>query len=148
MTQYQLLEKLRDSSDARPAYDQLMAALSQIMPDWRIVQNCQILRILSSKGMRFTEIAFTNLVAWRTQNGSIPVSAYAAAWDDHVNEQIKILNPARVIALGVPARDWLVKVGIKAFEAADTIKRRQGDTGLLPEGEKVIERICNDEWRP
>jgi hypothetical protein len=124
-----------------------MAALSQIMPDWRIVQNCQISRILSRKGMRFTEIAFINLVAWRTQGSSIPVGAYAAAWNSHVSEQIRILNPARVIALGVPARNWLAKVGIKAFDPADTIKRRQGDTGLLPEGEKVVERICNDEWR-
>jgi hypothetical protein len=96
--------------------------------------------------MRFTEIAFINLVAWRTQGSSIPAGAYAAAWASHLCEQIRILNPARVIALGIPARDWLAKVGIKAFDPADTIKRRQGDTGSLPEGEKVVEIICNDEW--
>jgi hypothetical protein len=87
MTQYELLEKLRDSLDARRAYDLLMAALSQIMPDRRIVRNCQISRILTHTGIRFTEIAFINLAAWRTQSSSIPVGAYPAACSSHVEDR-------------------------------------------------------------
>lgn len=148
MTQYPLLERVRDSSDTISAYERLMATLADIMLGWKIVQNCQIERILSSKGMRFTEIAFVNLIAWRTQSSAIPASAYEAAWDSQVREQLSTLDPGRVIALGVPARNWLKKGGIETFEPADTIKRRQADRGLLVEGEKVVEAICIDGWRP
>jgi hypothetical protein len=134
LAQYRLLEKLRDSSDPIPAYHELMGTLSKIMLDWRIIQNCQISKILSSKGLTFDQIAFVNLIAWRTQTSAIPVNAYEAARNHHVIEQIELLNPSRVIALGVSARDWLIKGGMEKFDTADTIKRRQADPGFASRG--------------
>jgi hypothetical protein len=123
-TQYALLEVLRDAlseEEIDKAFQALMAALAatDTMPSWKIVRNC-VGPLLSRLDLSFTEVAYINLVKYRTAGTSVPSALDDRSWA-HVAQQVSVLQPNFILAIGEGVR--------KKF--ATRYKRNGGSLGVL-----------------
>jgi hypothetical protein len=141
LKQYKALERLRDDreSEARENFEALTLILQEIMPTWTITQRF-VLPILQQSGIAFSAISYFNLLKWRTSNSSKLGKLYDRSWTDHTSEQVSLLSPGVVIAIGVDAG--------KAFQRhhtgvvhSDVIPRVIGNNIGEP-GKEAIHRIC------
>jgi hypothetical protein len=69
------------------------------MPCWKIHQNF-VAPVLHAAGLDFHQAAYVNLLKWRTRASSGLARLYALSWDHHTREQVELLAPSRVIAIG------------------------------------------------
>lgn len=69
--QYEALQHLRDADEfgVRAVFDELTRVLTEIMPVWRIYQNF-VDPVLHALGLDFSEVAYVNLLKWRTKTSS------------------------------------------------------------------------------
>jgi hypothetical protein len=104
LLQYEALKQLRDCTDAEAAekFEALTTILQQIMPTWTIIQRF-VDPILLGSGIAFSLIAYFNLLKWRTSDSSNLKKLYEISWHHHTQEQVRILAPSVVIAIGVDA---------------------------------------------
>jgi hypothetical protein len=102
--QYGALQRLRDADEqaAGAVFDELMQVLAGIMPGWKIHQNF-VAPVLRAVGLDFSEVAYVNLLKWRTTASSGLARLYALSWDHHTREQLELLAPSRVVAVGSDA---------------------------------------------
>lgn len=102
--QYRVLERLRDAEDGavRAAFDDLTTALADIMPTWKIHRNF-VAPVLAAAQVDFTQVAYVNLLKWRTRASSGLARLYALSWQHHTRAQLEVLAPSRVIAIGTDA---------------------------------------------
>ncbi len=102
--QYGALQRLRDADEdaARAGFDELTQVLADIMPGWKIHQNF-VAPVLQAAALDFSEVAYVNLLKWRTTASSGLTRLYALSWDHHTREQLELLAPSRVIAVGSDA---------------------------------------------
>lgn len=102
--QYGALQRLRDADEpsARAAFDELTDVLAAIMPGWKIHQNF-VAPVLRAAGLDFSEVAYVNLLKWRTTASSGLARLYELSWDHHTREQLELLAPSRIIAIGSDA---------------------------------------------
>lgn len=102
--QYSALQRLRDADEAAAlaAFDELTQVLAGIMPGWKIHQNF-VAPVLRAAGLDFSQVAYVNLLKWRTTASSGLARLYALSWDHHTREQLDLLAPSRVIAIGSDA---------------------------------------------
>jgi hypothetical protein len=102
--QYRALEGLRDADDAAlcPAFDELTTALADIMPTWKIHRNF-VAPVMAAARVDFSQVAYVNLLKWRTKASSGLARLYALSWQHHTREQLALLAPGRVIAIGSDA---------------------------------------------
>jgi hypothetical protein len=142
LKQYKVLQQLRDDpeSAAPRHFDDLTAVLQEIMPTWTITQRF-VLSILQQTGIPFSSISYFNLLKWRTSESNNLRKMYDISWKDHTAEQVTLLAPSVVIAIGVDAG--------KAFRSRhsdvahfDVIPRVIGNNIGEP-GREAIRRICN-----
>jgi hypothetical protein len=102
--QYSALQCLRDADEARAfgVFDELTRALAEIMPRWKIHRNF-VAPVLNAAGLEFSDVAYVNLLKWRTTTSNGLARLYTLSWDHHTREQIELLAPGRVIAIGSDA---------------------------------------------
>ena len=140
--QYEILRRLRDAVDTEAAVaasHELMAALgSTVMPTWLIVQNV-VWPLLAALNLALDDIAYTNLVKFRTFDSSFASRIYDRPWAD-TSKQICLLEPSVIIALGIGTYDQF-KRRYKGPARHDRVQRSHGDTRLPDEGRRDIERI-------
>lgn len=141
--QYKLLDRLKDAPDtasAIAASQDLMSALtSEVMPTWPITRNV-CLPLLASLGLDLQDVAYINLVKFRTSSSKFGSAIYKASW--HLtSRQIDLLAPKYIIALGVETHRRLTRLyqgHLQIFRVARAI----GDTRLSSRGEADIEYIA------
>jgi len=102
--QYRALEGLRDAVDAVlcAAFDELTTALADIMPTWKIHRNF-VAPVMAAARVDFSQVAYVNLLKWRTKASSGLARLYALSWQAHTREQLELLAPSRVVAIGSDA---------------------------------------------
>jgi hypothetical protein len=102
--QYAALQRLRDADEAAALaeFDELTQVLADIMPGWKIHQNF-VAPVLRAAGLDFSDVAYVNLLKWRTTASSGLARLYALSWDHHTRDQLELLAPNRVIAIGSDA---------------------------------------------
>jgi hypothetical protein len=140
--QYQFLYELRDakgSSERLKAYRSLMTTLeTEVMTTWKIVRNV-VEPLLGQLGLKFDEIAYLNLMKFRTISNSPPEMLYNRSWT-HTVEQINALSPGLIVALGAGAyRKFKKRYRGKAEH--DFVTRSIGDSGLPAQGQLDVVRI-------
>jgi hypothetical protein len=141
--QYEILRRLRDAVDTEAAVaasQALMAALGlTVMPTWLIVQNV-VRPLLAALHLVLDDIAYINLVKFRTLDSSFPSRIYDRSWAE-TSKQICLLEPSVIIALGIGTYDEF-KPRYKGTASHFRVQRSRGDTRLPDEGRKDIERIA------
>ena len=141
LKQYAVLQLLRDDSDSAAGlhFESLTAVLQEIMPTWTIVQRF-VHPILQQTGIPFSAISYFNLLKWRTSESNRLGDMYKRSWQDHTSEQVALLSPSVVIAVGVDAGKAFRRnpVELKKF---DVIPRVIGNNIGEP-GKEAIRRIC------
>ncbi len=102
--QYGALQRLRDADEtaALAAFGELTRVLAGIMPGWKIHQNF-VAPVLRAAGLDFSQVAYVNLLKWRTTASSGLARLYELSWHHHTREQLELLAPSRVIAIGSDA---------------------------------------------
>lgn len=141
LLQYEALKQLRDCSDSEAIrkFEVLTDILQKIMPTWKIIQRF-VDPILQRTAIEFSSISYFNLLKWRTSKSNNLNKLYDRSWKHHTAEQVHLLRPSIVIAVGVDAG--------KAFRRHHTdlvqfdIPRVIGDNIGEP-GKEAIRRICS-----
>ncbi len=72
------LQRLRDADEAAAlaVFDELTQVLADIMPGWKIHQNF-VAPVLRAAGLDFSQVAYVNLLKWRTKASSGLARLYA-----------------------------------------------------------------------
>ena len=104
LRQYAALERLRncDEGAALAPFDELTHVLADVMPGWKIHRNF-VAPVLCAAGVDFSQVAYVNLLKWRTSASSGLARLYELSWQDHTRDQLGLLAPSRVIAIGSDA---------------------------------------------
>ena len=112
LQQYDALDALKYSSEENvsPAFERLTDVLAQFMPTWEITRNI-VSRVLALSRFELSDVAYIDLFKWRTMKRADLNHLYRSAWANHVREQISVLQPKLVVALGASVRNSLIQVG-------------------------------------
>jgi hypothetical protein len=102
--QYRALEGLRAAEDADlcAVFHDFTTALADIMPTWKIHRNF-VVPVLAAAHVDFTQVAYVNLLKWRTKASGGLARLYALSWQHHTRAQLELLAPSRIIAIGSDA---------------------------------------------
>jgi hypothetical protein len=141
LLQYEVLKRLRDCNDSEVAerFSDLMEVLKKIMLRWKIFRTF-VDPILSSTGVQFSSVAYFNLLKWRTTTSSKLNALYDISWKDHTRDQVRLLKPGVVIAVGVDAGNAFRRHHTDALHF-DVIPRVIGNNIGEP-GKEALQRIC------
>jgi len=144
--QYRLLSALRDASDnaeALAAFKNLMSALGvKVMPHWAIARNV-VQPLLNDLGVNLNQVAYTNMVKFRTNDSGFANTLYEKSWE-LTSEQIDLLSPSIIVALGVATHRGFMK-RYRGRAKVYKITRGIGDTFLPAAGKSDIAAICAAE---
>jgi len=138
---YATLQHLRASDvEARnAAFDQMNKTHQQIVPQWKICANF-VSPVLKCTGQTLQDVAYINLLKWRTQKSSGLDCLYGLSWDAHTHKQVEALAPGAVIAVGSNAGTAFAS-RYKGNIYFDAIPRAVGNN-LRKESHEAISRIC------
>jgi hypothetical protein len=142
LRQYRALETLRDATDgaASAAFDALTGVLAEVMVTWNIHRNF-VVPVLKAAHTDFRQVAYLNLLKWRTAKSSGLHRLYQLGWDDHTCAQFELLAPGRVIAIGSDAGRAFARLH-RAPVPLDSIPRAIGNN-VGPEGRAALARIAD-----
>ena len=140
--QNELLGKLGSATGSAcfDAFEKLMNHLRVAMPeDWRIYNVC-VPPVLEGTGYTVDDIAFLNLVKWRTRAERLTGAVVRASWEFQTQQQVAALRPRVIVGLGrtVVGR-YLNEFDIDT-EQCFILKRMRGDRRLSDEGLAEAER--------
>jgi hypothetical protein len=123
---------------ARAVFDELTQVLADIMPGWKIHRNfvAPVLRT----ALDFSQVPYVNLLKWRTVSSSGLARLYALSWDHHTREQLELLAPSRVIAIGSDAGRAFQRHSTACVDF-DFIPRAIGNN-VGPAGRAALARIA------
>ena len=116
-----------------------MEVLQEIMPTWTIAQRF-VFPILDRTGILFSEIAYFNLLKWRTSESNRLGKLYDLSWQDHTAEQVELLKPSLVIAIGMDAGKAF-RAKYAELEHFDVIPRVIGNN-IVPPGRRSTGFAC------
>jgi hypothetical protein len=143
LTQYTPLRRLRDAKNRREtihASQHLMATLESIMKKWNIIR--VVARpLLHALDLDLDDVAYLNLVKFRTRNSNIGSNLYDKSWPS-TSQQITLLDPFDIIALGAKTHKQFTRRYTGNATTHPRIPRGRGDTYLPEEGEKAIKIIA------
>jgi len=102
--QYEALQRLRDCkpAEATKRFHELSSLLHDIMQEWKIFK-VFVAPVLEYSSATFSEVAYLNLLKWRTTKSSGLRTLYKLSWHDHTQKQIELLRPSTVVAIGTGA---------------------------------------------
>jgi hypothetical protein len=142
--QNELIRKLRRADDLNclVAFEHLMRHLRIVMPaEWRIYRNC-VERVLRNTHYTVDDIAYLNLVKWRTRNERLTADVVDSSWQSQTSYQVAALQPQVVIAMGAEVGRRLRRLGVST--RLFVLKRIIGDRNLTPEG--IVEARRARAW--
>jgi hypothetical protein len=148
--QYKLLTQLRSAGtrSRAGAFDELNRDLAVSMKTWGIY-DMYVARILDGLPIRFSAVAFLNLVKWRTAGETMPRSLVGASWRAHTSDQLELLQPSLIISLGKSVTGPFID---GHYDSAHniTIPRTRGDRRLSADSKAGIKsaREYLHHWRP
>jgi hypothetical protein len=125
--------KAADPDSLLGSFETLMESLVQIMSAWDIVRN-YVRPVISKADMDLDSIAYLNLLKWRSDDEPT-MSMFRRSWQAHTREQLRLLRPAFVIAIGKGTADVF-----------NTVSQSNDTAGIT--GFKVLERGRSDRQRP
>ncbi len=113
--QYSALESLRDASarGLNVAFASLNASLREIMLTWKIYR-VFVAPIISGASMTFDDVAYLNLLKWRTNPDNALARLYDLSWSAHTSTQIGLLAPRTIVAVGLDAARALKRHPVQA----------------------------------
>jgi hypothetical protein len=110
----------------------------EVAPTWRF-NRILTARVLDALGLRWPQIAYLNLLKWRSKGKASLATLYNWSWEKHTSAQIQALEPGRVIVLGVGAgRAYEAKAGVGACKV---IPRTRGDSYISDAAQRAIEEL-------
>ena len=134
--QNELLRKLRGATGSAclDAFEKLMNHLRVAMPeDWRIYDIC-VPPVLEGSGYTVDDIAFLNLVKWRTTAERLTGAVVRASWEFQTQRQVAALRPRVIVGLGRTVVGRYVNEFDIDREECFILKRMRGDRRLSDEG--------------
>jgi hypothetical protein len=123
-------------------FDSYTETVAEVMATWRIFRNF-VAPILRCGALPFNAIAYLNLLKWRTESSSGLTKLYDLSWAAHTREQLELLAPNRVIAIGADAGKKLARHQIPGVGATHVIPRVIGNNIGVP-GRQAIAEICKE----
>jgi hypothetical protein len=135
--QFRLLKALRNASTGTrlAKFVELNRALSQSMQAWAVCKPAK--RILEALGLSFSQIAFLNLVKWRTRGERVSARVLRKSWECQVSAQIELLEPCGIVSLGKAAGKAVNRFS-PDVSFNRIIPRRRGDRGEPPEQKRAV----------
>jgi len=115
-----------------------MRILEEVMPTWSIYRNF-VAPVLQCARLRLSQVAYLNLLKWRTHQGAALERLYELSWKHHTREQFILLEPGFVIAIGVGAGRELQILNSSSTEV-HVIPRIRNNIGRV--GKQKIIDIC------
>lgn len=144
---YALLRAFRDAGagDRQLAFSELSTAWRAIQKThniWRVIG-----AVLAATGESEREVAFMNVVPFRTRMDKIPSRPeIAVAWRHAAKPQLEALEPERVVCLGKKAWDVLARFG-EVHEKLVLIKRAIGDSYIPPDAQVALRELAGRRQR-
>jgi hypothetical protein len=101
LQQYAALQALRGCAPAQTLerFQALNALLQGVMPTWKIFE-VYVAPVLGPSGLAFADVAYLNLLKWRTLKSKNLGKLYQLSWLHHTRAQLESLRPRTVIAIG------------------------------------------------
>lgn len=146
---YAALQTLRQAGPEQrdEAFRSLMANDRPWMPGIRLMRTV-IQPALTDLGLDFDDIAYLNVVKWRTQNVSnVPVALLHISLQHHTLAQINSLAPKVIAVLGIGLHRRLVRFNQQGYfpdailQKCVCVPRTNGDRWLSPEGRAGIDEV-------
>lgn len=139
-TLYKGLEGLRDADNRTrvKAFEEVNSLLESMIPTYKYARS-YVMPVLQGAGLQMADVAYLNLLKWRTRGGVSLNKLYDISWCDHTSEQIGTLAPRMVVAVGVDAGKALSRHQMDAV-CIETIPRVIGNN-IDDRGKKAIRRI-------
>lgn len=141
-----LYDACRRLKEAHSALDQkeALGALSNFWMQtqrthniWRIIS-----KIIDATGERESDIAFMNILPFRTREDALPRRReIGKVWTMATQPAISALGPTRIIALGAKAYKVLDAQLLSSSWPIIEFKRRMGDTSIHPEAAIVLGQL-------
>jgi hypothetical protein len=141
---YNLLRAFRDAAGRDRA-----VAFSQLSSAWRAIQKTHsiwrvINAVLEATGERELEVAFMNVVPFRTRMDKLPSRwEIMAAWQFAARPQLDALQPKRIVCLGKKAWDVLSRFD-EFKDRLVLIKRAIGDSYIPPEAQATLAGLAKE----
>lgn len=138
---YSALQRLRnaDAKVRNEAFDEANVVHRLIVPEWKIWANF-VSPILRCTGITMQEVAYINLLKWRTQKSSGLERLYGLSWEAHTCRQVEALAPGAVVAIGSDA-GRVFDSRYKGNIYIGTIPRAVGNN-LRQESHDAIKQVC------
>ena len=138
---YPLLRKFKaaDGLEVLESFERINAAFARIVKDWNL---WRILRpTLEAADVAIEEVAFMNIVPYRTRNDRMPpVAAARTAWTRIIEPSLYVLAPRAVVAMGKKAGHLVEKLH-SGKEPVYCVPRTNGDRYVSDEARLVHQKI-------
>ena len=138
--QYELLTNLRRTTPAKlvQAFDALNDDLAESMQSWNIC--AKYVQSIIKDLLNFHEIAFINLVKWRTVRETMPRPLLKKSWEAHTRDQVMLLGPSLVICLGKTVAGTFINRYYRDQAHVVTVPRTRKDLYITKGGKAAIAR--------
>jgi len=147
--QYKLLKKLRDAAPKFrvAAFENLNRDLVRSMKNWNIYRR-YIPEILKGTDIGFSDVAYVNLVKWRTVGEGMPRAVVKISWEAHTREQLALLRPSLIVSLGKSIAGPFIDEFYNEEVHNITIPRTRRDLRLSDGSKAAIKlaRTCLFRW--
>jgi len=141
-----LYGRLRAFRDASP--QDLEAAFTRLNESWLSIQQTHSLwRVISAAldatGLRSSQVAFLNMLPFRTrEDKTAPSAVMANAWRLAAQPQIRALAPKAIVTLGFKAADALDRLAnTGSVPRVFRLKRARGDTRITDEARATLAEL-------
>lgn len=146
---YTLLRRFRAAQDASAVRE----SFDDLCDGWITIQSTRhnirrpISLILDALGLTVQDIAFLNLVPFRTADDKTPpVDVIRYCWAVAAGPQLAALKPGRVIFLGKKAADAFHRLDTSLGTARiDVYPRTNGDTYVAPDARLLLDRLMAEQ---
>ena len=104
LSMYEALKRLRDCNTGQvtKSFAALSHLLHSVMQTWKI-HKVFVAPVLESSRNDFSNVAYLNLLKWRTKKSSNLRNLYKLSWNNHTKKQVELLQPSDVVAIGADA---------------------------------------------
>jgi hypothetical protein len=114
-----------------PAFDEVMECLRTFLPTWKTWIYA------SALGARVEEIAWLNVLPWRTKSESYPKRLGLRSWNALTGPMVEALEPdhSRIVVLGLTNEAPVARLGLPESQV---VKRSRGDTHIPEVGRQTL----------
>lgn len=88
---------------------ELNRELERAMPNWNLVRFI-VAPILEGLGLSFSQVAYINLVKWRTRKERMSSGLLRRSWELQTGPQFDLLRPSAVVCLGIATGNDLCRL--------------------------------------